>query len=137
MDTFKSTEQYLIALQFATGLLTGAELQMMPGWWLERLFVIIMMIVAFLICSIIISQIVVVMEKINQDNSEYLEQTRVIRDFMVSRGMPMRLQTKVKRYLEYQFKNRKVVHQNHEVMKRLSPFLRIEITEHMNRGVLE
>jgi hypothetical protein len=136
-ETFDSASQYLIALQFATGLMTGAELQMMPGWWLERVFVIVMMIVSFLICSIIISQIVVVMEKINQDNSEFLEHTRVIRDFMVSRGMPMRLQTKVKRYLEYQYKNRKVVHQNHEVMMKLSPFLRIEITEHMNKAILE
>jgi hypothetical protein len=48
----------------------------------------------------------------------------------------MRLQTKVKRYLEYQFKSRKIVHQNHEVMQKLSPFLRIEIQEHMNQQIL-
>lgn len=132
-----SGQQYLTALQFAAGLLTGAELPLSPGWWCERLFLTVMMIVSFLVCSMIISQIVVVMEKINQDNAEYLEQTRTIRDFMVSRGMPMRLQTKVRRYLEYQFKSRKVVHQNHEVMMKLSPFLRIEIQEHMNRTVLE
>jgi len=99
--------------------------------------VILMMIFGFLMCSTIISTIVVIMDRINQDNQEYLEETRAIRDFMVARGMPLKLQTKVKRYLEYQFKSRKVVHQNHEVMLKLSPFLRLELTEHMNRSVLE
>lgn len=137
LDDSPPMAQYLTSLQFATGLLTGSDLQLMPGNWPERLFVTIMMIVSFLVCSMIISQIVVVMEKINQDNSEYLEHTRIIRDFMVSRGMPMRLQTKVKRYLEYQFKSRKVVHQNHEILRKLSPFLRIEIQDHMNKAILE
>jgi len=132
-----AVQHYLVALQFATGLLTGAELQLMPGYWMERIFLTGMMIVSFLVCSMIISQIVVVMDKINQDNSEYLEHSRIIRDFMVSRGMPIKLQTKVKRYLEYQFKSRKVVHQNHDILFKLSPYLRMEIQEHMNKAILE
>lgn len=137
LDSTNAADQYLVSLQFATALLTGAELQLMPGRTFERCFVTCMTIVSFLVCSMIISQIVVIMEKINQDNSQYLEHTRIMRDFMVSRGMPIKLQTKVKRYLEYQFKSRKVVHQNHEVIQQLSPYLRIEITEHMNKVILE
>jgi hypothetical protein len=138
ITTDSPISQYLVSLQFATGLLTGAELQLMPGYWLERLFVTMMMVVSFVACSIIISQIVVVTEKISRETTEYLEQTRSIRDFMVSRDFPIRLQMKVKRYLEYQFKSRKVMLDiNREILAKVSPFLRVEIQEHMNKAILE
>lgn len=129
--------RYIVAMQYATGMMTGGDVPVSAGTMGERIYTMVVLMLGFLACSMIISQIVVVMDGVSKDNADYLEETRGIRDFMVSRGMPFGLQTKVKRYLDYQFKHRKIIHSNHEVMKRLSPHLRLEIQEHMNRDMLE
>merc|ERR1719335_144114 len=55
---------------------------------------------------------------------------------MSARKVPLVLQAKVKRYLEYQFKARKIANQNLEFINKLSPWLRLELTEHLNRSVI-
>merc|ERR1719379_2397132 len=96
-----------------------------------------MMILSFLVCSTIISQIVVIIQKINASSAEFRERMRMIKEFMVSRKVPITLQVKVKRYLEYQFHARMDGSpENIEFIQTLSPWLRLELTEHLNRDVI-
>lgn len=137
VDALPAGDIYMISLHFVTGLITGSEMDLSPGFWLERIYVIIMMIISFLICSTIISHIVVIFHKINQQSTEFREKMRMIKEFMVVRKVPITLQVKVKRYLEYQFKARlDTLQQNIVFIQNLSPWLRLELTEHLNRDVV-
>lgn len=136
LDKLPTSMQYLTSLHFATGLVTGNAIEITPGYWMERVYVLTMMIISFLVCSTIMSQIVVIIHKLNQNSTEFRERMRVIKEFMISRSVPMTLQAKVKRYLEYQFKSRKVTNDNLDFMHRLSPWLRLEVAEHLNKSVI-
>jgi hypothetical protein len=96
--------QYLTALHFSTALITGGEPPVAPGFWMERVFVVLMMVVSFLVCSTMLSEIVVVMSKVNQDSAELRRKIRVMKDFMTNRKVPLTLQGKIKRYLQFQHK---------------------------------
>lgn len=136
-DQISPSVRYIAALHFATGLVTGGELDISPGFWLERAFIIFMMNVSFLVCSSIISHIVAATHKINQEGSEFKERMRSVREFMTSRKLPLNLQIKVRRYLEYQFRERKNAFEaDTDFMNRLSPWLRLELTQHLHMGVI-
>lgn len=138
-DNFKPSVSYLAALHFATGLVTGSEMDLQPGYLGERIFCTVMMIVSFLVCSTFISQIVVVIHKINAGSAEFRERMRNAKEFMVSRRVPYILQAKIKRYLEYQrsLQTRKQSnHENFDLLNRLSPWLRLELTEHLNKHII-
>lgn len=133
-DNYGARVQYLAALHFATGLVTGAEIDLQPGYWCEKVFMILMMIVSFLVCSTIISQIVVILHKFNAGSAEFKERMQVFKEFMVSRKVPAVLQAKVKRYLEYEYRNAssgKAANENVDVANKLSPWLRLELMEHL------
>merc|ERR1719487_2155301 len=61
---------------------------------------------------------------------------RSVREFMTSRKLPLVLQVKVRRYLEYQFRERKHVESDHDFISRLSPWLQLELTQHLHMGVV-
>ena len=48
---------------------------------------------------------------------------------MAARGMPYALQTKVKRYLQFQYNSRKMTHRGTDLEACVSPCLREEIAE--------
>jgi hypothetical protein len=129
--------QYLIALRFATGLFTGSDIGIQPGVWAERLFVILTMFLSFIALSSAISRIVVMFNKMSQDGSDQEELMLDIKEFMGSAGVPLALQAKVKRYLEYQYRSRKDLRIRHsELLERLSPWLRTELQAHVNKNIL-
>merc|ERR1712050_188643 len=63
-----------------------------------------------------------------QEETEKTELVQAFKEFMVAGGVPLKLQTKVRRYLEFQFKSRKQMGFNREWMfEWLSPWLRKEL----------
>merc|ERR1719265_385918 len=110
---------------------------MAAGCWLEHLYVIILMLVSFMLCSTILSKIVVFMQKLNEDEAMLQENLRMATDFMANRNLPLKLQTKIKRYLEFQHKSNKVsLFAHYAFVDQLSPWLRLELTEQLNSEVL-
>jgi len=108
-----------------------------PGYWTERVFCVAMMFIGFLLCSTVLSQVVLIFHKINEESSVQADMVQSFKEFLVAGKVPFPLQQKVKRYLEYQFKARKENQiRRFEMMESLSPWLRKELTVHLNRGVL-
>lgn len=128
--------QYLISLHFAAGLLTGSEMELQAGYSGERVFIVLMMPISILFCSVLISQIVVMGQKLGKNQAELTDRLRKAKQFMASRKVPNTLQVKVKRYLEYQHKSQQQKPPDSGFMERLSPWLRLELVEHMNRNVI-
>lgn len=127
---------YLTALNFATAIITGGDLPVLAGWWGERAYTVIMMVVSFVICSTILSQIVVFVERLSADQTEFNENLRVVIEYMVRRNVTRTLRTKVKRYLEFQFRARRKNGEGFDFMSQLSPWLRLELKEHLNRDII-
>merc|ERR1719262_2009459 len=95
------------------------------------------MILSFIVCSIIISRVVVFMERFDNEHGEFQENLRLVKDFMGRRNLPMALQTKVKKYLEFQHRTYKSGSVNgYAFIEQLSPWLRLEVTEHLNSGII-
>lgn len=128
--------QYLASLGYAVGLITGGELGMSPSWWAERLFTLVMMVVSFLLCSAILSQIVVWMDKFSMHQTEFRETMASVKQYMARRKVPLTLRAKVKRYLEFQFHSRRVQGEGIDFISQLSPWLRLELKEHLNRDII-
>eukprot|EP00746_Dinoflagellata_sp_MGD_P015037 gnl/MRDRNA2_/MRDRNA2_133291_c0_seq1.p1 gnl/MRDRNA2_/MRDRNA2_133291_c0~~gnl/MRDRNA2_/MRDRNA2_133291_c0_seq1.p1 ORF type:complete len:854 (-),score=100.85 gnl/MRDRNA2_/MRDRNA2_133291_c0_seq1:95-2656(-) len=139
MDGFDVETQYLISLQHCMGLLTGSEALLSPGFWGERIFTIIMNMMSFLLGSLVLSNIVVVVGELNQQNRELQMRIRQAKSFMVSRKVPQDLQVKVKQYLIYEQKastSAKTAGVQKQFMSKLSSGIRLELTEHMNRDII-
>merc|ERR1719335_2121884 len=80
LENFPADHTYLAALNFATGLITGGETAgISPGYSLERAYVVVMTILSFLVCSTIMSQIVVVISKITEDKAHLQENLRIVK----------------------------------------------------------
>eukprot|EP00928_Gymnodinium_smaydae_P010357 TRINITY_DN13899_c0_g1_i1.p1 TRINITY_DN13899_c0_g1~~TRINITY_DN13899_c0_g1_i1.p1 ORF type:complete len:796 (+),score=72.49 TRINITY_DN13899_c0_g1_i1:48-2390(+) len=130
--------QYVYALRFATGLLTVSEFGVEPGWWLEQIFVTLAMFFSFISSSIVISMIFEMLTRIRQESLEQEELMMTFRELMILGHVPLTLQMKVRRYLEFQFHSRKQVQvRQSAMMERLSPWLRKELLVHINKRVLQ
>lgn len=133
LDNYGPDKRYLVALQFATGLLTGGDPGLQPGHDSERVFVNIMMVFSFLLASMVLSQIVVIVEEMSAAKAELNHRLRCAKEFMAVKKVPMVLQAKVRRYLEYQSKMAGEAQlQNREFTEHLSQWIRLELMEHMN-----
>lgn len=133
LDNFGPGTRYLISLQFSAGLILGAEWAVSPGFWVERIFCILMMIFSFFLCSMVLSRIVVIANELSESNKELEQQIRCMKAFMRAKKVPVSLQAKVRQYLEY--KHTIVTEQqqqNRQFMDSLSQWLRLEILEHVH-----
>lgn len=138
LDSKNVASQYIIALRFATGVLTVSEFGIQPGWWGEHVFVTVAMFFSFIICSMVISMIFEMFARIRQDKLEQEELMMTFRESMVAGQVPLVLQVKVKRYLEFQFSSRKNVQvKRSAMMEHLSPWLRKELLVHLNSKTLQ
>lgn len=137
LDNYQAATRYLIALQSSAGLLTGGGVALEAGFWSERIYVLGMMIGSFFLCAIVLSRIVVVVDEMSKSQSELKKQLRDAKTFMIARKIPRLLQSKVTQHIEFQAKTQMDNPASlKSVMQQLSPWLRLEITEHMNRGVI-
>lgn len=137
IDEKGTWEQYLFSLRFSIGLFTGADIGIQPGFWAERVFVVIMMFTSLIMCSTVISQICMIFHKLHQERSVQTDLMQSFKEFMVAGRVPYAMQAKVKRYLEFQFKARRNLQvRRFEMMERLSPWLYKELKVHLNKNVL-
>mmetsp|Transcript_101995 Transcript_101995/g.175905 ORF Transcript_101995/g.175905 Transcript_101995/m.175905 type:complete len:519 (-) Transcript_101995:46-1602(-) len=129
--------QYLISLRFATGVFTGSDIGIQPGYSAERLFVILTTLMSFVVLSLAISRVVVMFNKISLEHAEQEDILVNVKEFMAAGQVPLSLQSRVKRYLEYQFVMKRHVRVQHfELLEKLSPWLRAELQAHVNQPVL-
>eukprot|EP00443_Scrippsiella_acuminata_P088649 CAMPEP_0115512482 /NCGR_PEP_ID=MMETSP0271-20121206/74535_1 /TAXON_ID=71861 /ORGANISM="Scrippsiella trochoidea, Strain CCMP3099" /LENGTH=160 /DNA_ID=CAMNT_0002942647 /DNA_START=11 /DNA_END=490 /DNA_ORIENTATION=- len=102
IDNYDVTTQYLAALQFTAALMTGGEVSMQASTPLERLFTILVMICSIFISSVVVGQILLIMDRQSEASMAFDEQMQQSREFMVARRVPLNLQVRVYRYLESQ-----------------------------------
>lgn len=137
LDNFEVSTQYLISLQFSAGLLMGADMGVAPAFWSERVFVIIMMIFSFFLCSVVLSEIVVIVNEMSQRKKELSQQIMCMKDFMRIKKLPVSLQAKVRQYLEYKHTIcTEQQSQNQQFMNSLSQWLRLEVLEHVHSSTI-
>merc|ERR1719183_2627498 len=96
-----------------------------------------MMLCSILLTSIIISKIVVTIQKLNENRTVLHDRLRTAKEFMVFPNVPQSLQAKVRRYLEYQHNTWCSEALDVGFMDLLSPWMRLELTEHMNKSVIQ
>lgn len=135
LDNYGLSDQYLMALHFATGLVTGGELALQPGFWMERIYVVVMMITGLFVCSAVLSHVLVLITKKAEENIEANEQVWAVKKYMMLRKVAPELQGKVRRYLETQTKLKEEGN-DYDALDHLSPALRTELIEHLNRKVI-
>lgn len=130
LDNFDVSLRYIVSLQFAAGLLLGADWPVTPGFWGERIFICFMMVLSFFMCSLVLSQIVVVVNELSESKKELAFQIRCMKEYMRAKKVPVALQAKVRQYLEYQHHvcNEKQT-KNLQFLNSLSQFLRLEVME--------
>merc|ERR1712087_1038304 len=93
---------------------------------------------SFIICSMVISMIFEMFSRIRQEMLEQEELMMTFRESMVAGQVPLTLQVKIKRYLEFQFVSRKNIQvRRSEMMDQLSPWLRQELLVHLNMKSLQ
>lgn len=137
MQHISVEDKYLASLYFATGVMTGNDVGMDASHWPERIFVIVMMIISFLVCSTVLSEIVVMIQKMKADSAEFNERLRQMKEFMVKKKVPLTVQTKIQRYLEFQHKSQRSGMGDQQILfAQLSPWLRFELTEHLNGEII-
>lgn len=136
-EQFSLSTQYLAALHFAVGLVTAQESDIRPGYWGERIYSILLMIISLSVTSAVISVTSVILNKISAGRAEFRERMQFIKEFMRSRKVPIPLQAKVKRYLEYQFKSMRDARAHIGFVEDLSPWIRLELTEHLNKDIVQ
>merc|ERR1712217_42502 len=77
-----------------------------------------------------ISKILEMFQRLQREDLEQADVLQAFKEWMSSGGVPMKLQTKVRRYLEFQFKTRKEGNSNFKqeyLFEYLSPWLRKEL----------
>eukprot|EP00747_Dinoflagellata_sp_TGD_P012205 gnl/TRDRNA2_/TRDRNA2_121468_c0_seq1.p1 gnl/TRDRNA2_/TRDRNA2_121468_c0~~gnl/TRDRNA2_/TRDRNA2_121468_c0_seq1.p1 ORF type:complete len:347 (-),score=59.59 gnl/TRDRNA2_/TRDRNA2_121468_c0_seq1:101-1141(-) len=129
--------QYLYALRFATGMVVNSDSGIQPGFWAERVFVIIMMLFSFVVCSGAISMILTMFHRLTAHRAAQDELLWSFKEYMVAGRVPLSLQIKIKRYLEFQFQSQKTQQaKRNDMLEKLSPWLRKELLVHLNKGVI-
>merc|ERR1712048_1421200 len=91
LEGYGLVTQYLVALQFTTGLLTGGEVPVEPGYALERMFTIVTMISSVLICSTVVGGILLIMNREQESNLSDEERIQRMSEFMSARKVPVML----------------------------------------------
>lgn len=126
--------QYLLALQYASALWTGGEVSMQASTAVERVITVIVMICSVFLVSVVVGQILLIMDRQCEASMAFDEQMHQSREFMVSRKVPLNLQVRVYRYLESQNKNNKdLACKTRDFIGQLSDWLQFELIESLNR----
>eukprot|EP00746_Dinoflagellata_sp_MGD_P021184 gnl/MRDRNA2_/MRDRNA2_149427_c0_seq1.p1 gnl/MRDRNA2_/MRDRNA2_149427_c0~~gnl/MRDRNA2_/MRDRNA2_149427_c0_seq1.p1 ORF type:complete len:755 (+),score=101.22 gnl/MRDRNA2_/MRDRNA2_149427_c0_seq1:233-2266(+) len=137
LQDLPTQDLYLMALQFAVAVITSGEASVGPGYIWELVYCVILMVISFLVCSVILSELVVICSKMNEDHREFRESLRAMREFMNSRQVPITLQGKIQRYLEFQHEKALSGQGDcEELLHGLSPSLGLELMESLHGETL-
>lgn len=107
---------------------------MQPGHPLERIYTVIIMICSIFISSVVVGEVLLIMNRKSELNMAFDEQMQQSREFMTVRKVPVDLQVRIYRYLESLHKLRRGgAGDNRAFMTDLSAWLQVELIESVNR----
>merc|ERR1719210_1666509 len=104
MDNYDTLTKYFAAMHFAVGLVTQGPTPMEPGSPLERIYTIVLMMCGIFVTSVVVGEVLLIMDRQRQLNLAFDEQMASCREFMTTREVSINLQERVYRYLESQQK---------------------------------
>merc|ERR1711977_604283 len=90
------------SLQFAVSVVMGGNSILYAGYFWELICAIILMFLSFMVGSVILSELVVILQKMNEHHHEFRENLVTMREFMTAQNVPITLQGKIQRSLEFQ-----------------------------------
>lgn len=102
LDNYGKAVQYFTALQFCCALITGGQSPMDTGHPIERLFAVIVMITSIFVQSVVVGEILLIMNREAESRMIFDETMQHARDFMTARKVPSPLQLRVYRYIKTQ-----------------------------------
>jgi len=129
--------QHLAALQYNAALITGGESPMQPGNPIERTYVVVMMILSVFVSSIVVGEVLLVMNRQSEMSMQFEDEMQQCREFLVAREMPLSLQVRVYRFLEGQHRlQRRHRSLNRDFIGNLSGWLQVQVVEHLHKDHL-
>jgi hypothetical protein len=129
-------EQYLCSYHWIIAILTGSHGQINAANASERLYEIFVMYIALFLSSVLMAKVIEVLQHMAKELSAFREKMRFIMLFMSTNKVPGTFQTKVRKYLEFAFRNRTETGADLNVLETLSPGLRSELQGHLMRPSL-
>lgn len=137
LHTLSMGHLYVTALHFAVSAVIGGNSILDAGYFWELLIGMMLMFLSFGVGSVILSQLVVILQKMNEDHAEFRENLATMREFMTHQKVPITLQGKIQRYLEFQHEKAVSGSGNcEELLQSLSPSLGLELMESIHGKIL-
>mmetsp|Transcript_5293 Transcript_5293/g.14617 ORF Transcript_5293/g.14617 Transcript_5293/m.14617 type:complete len:514 (+) Transcript_5293:3-1544(+) len=134
LDNYSGMTQYLAALQFAAALITGGEAPMQPSHPVERMYTVVMMILSIFVSSIVVGEILLIMNRQSEMTLAFEDQMQQCREFMVAREVPLSLQVRIYRYMESQHRQlKRNASDDRSFMDHLSVWLQVQLVEYLHR----
>jgi len=128
VDNYDAMTQYLVAMQFSVACITGQDFSLQPGTGPERMYTAMLMICSVFVTSVVVGEILLIMNRQSEMNIAFEETMQQAREFMSSRAVPTSMQSRVYRYLEAQ-----LVEQLHSTHLCRHPFfLELRATENLS-----
>ncbi|CDW76390.1 UNKNOWN [Stylonychia lemnae] len=138
LQDLSNKEQYVSSVYWAiTTMVTVGYGDITPVNTTERLVTIFNMLIASGIYAYIINEVSTTVRQYNTLASKYEERMKYVNKFMIQKGIPQHLRTKIVRYLEYNWEQKKNIKiEQSEVFGLLNGSLRDKITVYINGRIL-
>ena len=127
---------WLISLGWSSAVLLGSETKVIASTEREIMVQVLSITVGFFIGSWVVSKLLSIIQQMNHEAQAFQEKMKAINRFMVSRNVPVALQFKVKRYLEFQYMARSSGDDNLVLLDSVSPWLKLELTAHLHKKII-
>eukprot|EP01028_Stygiella_incarcerata_P006275 TRINITY_DN256_c0_g3_i1.p1 TRINITY_DN256_c0_g3~~TRINITY_DN256_c0_g3_i1.p1 ORF type:complete len:504 (+),score=123.45 TRINITY_DN256_c0_g3_i1:147-1658(+) len=127
--------QYLASFYWALVTMTGygGALPITDSETLFTLFVVLLGVAVFVT---IIGTVGSLVTNLDSSASFFRQKMDTINDYMKYRRLPLELQNRVRNYYAYLWKSRKGLDES-KVLEDLPPYLRMEVSLHLNREIIE
>jgi len=94
---------YSYCLQWATAIFTTIGLDVVPGNMRERIFFYVANVGSFLAASVLIANVVSIIQRLNMEREEFDHRSRMVRMFLKKHKLSLQLQERIRRYLTISF----------------------------------
>jgi CRP-like cAMP-binding protein len=102
----------------------------------ERLYAILLMVVGIGVYGFVIGNVAVILANLDPRRAKHFERLEELSAFMSYRNIPPELRARIADYYRYLWRNR-LDQDESEVLDRLPPSLRMEVSLHMKRDLLQ
>jgi hypothetical protein len=136
VDNYDAVTQYIVAMQFSVACITGQDFSMQPGTAVERVYTAMLMICSVFVTSVVVGEILLIMNRQSEVNISFEETMQQAREFMSSRAVPTSMQSRVYRYLEAQHGANQGRKGDRDFMGQLSNWLYEQLVENLHSAHL-